>query len=223
MEKIRFIWDMISKNNLSSKIAEYLLQIKAIILKPEDPFTWASGWKSPIYCDNRLTLSYPEIRKEITLGLSAIIKHQYPNAQSIAGVATAGIPQAALVADHLGLPMLYVRSEPKAHGRGNQIEGLLDLEKPVIIIEDLISTGGSSMKAVEAIRQAGGKVEGLVAVFQYGFPQAEKLFLEAGLSFSTLCDAGILIPKAVEKQYICEADAVLIEKFLSDPINWLTN
>lgn len=208
---------------MSSKIAEYLLQIKAIILKPEDPFTWASGWKSPIYCDNRLTLSYPEIRKEITLGLSAIIKHQYPNAQSIAGVATAGIPQAALVADHLGLPMLYVRSEPKAHGRGNQIEGKLEIEKPVVMIEDLISTGGSSMKAVEAIRQAGGNVAGLIAVFEYGFPQAEKLFQEAGLSFSTLCNAGILIPKAVEKQYICEADAVLIEKFLSDPENWLTN
>jgi orotate phosphoribosyltransferase len=214
---------MISKNILGSKIAEYLLQIQAIVLRPENPFTWASGWKSPIYCDNRLSLSYPEIRKEITLGLCSLIKTHYPQTKCIAGVATAGIPQAAWVADHLGLPLIYVRSEPKAHGMGNQIEGRLERERPIVVIEDLISTGGSSMKAVEAIRTAGGQVEGLLSVFSYGFPQAEKLFADGNVNFSTLCDAGILIPKALEKQYICEADSVLIQKFLSDPKNWLSN
>lgn len=211
---------MKSENKLGAKIAEYLLQIEAVRLRPDAPFKWASGWHSPIYCDNRLTLSYPEIRKEITLGLCGIIRQEYPEVGAIAGVATAGIPQAALVADHLGLPMLYVRSEPKSHGMGNQIEGKLDPEKPVVLIEDLISTGGSSMKAVEAIRSAGGTVSGLVAVFEYGFPQAAGLFAEHKIRFSTLCDAGILIPKAQDKQYICEADAEVIREFLKDPANW---
>ncbi len=211
---------MILENTFASKIAEYLLKIQAIVIRPNAPFTWASGWKSPIYCDNRLTLSYPNIRKEITLGLSKRIKEQFPDAEVIAGVATAGIPQAALVAEHLGLPMIYVRSEPKSHGMGNQIEGQLDAGKKVVMIEDLISTGGSSLKAIDAVRQAGGIVCGLVAVFQYGFPQAEEAFRQQGVLFSTLTDATILIPKALEKSYICEADVEVLNKFLKTPHNW---
>lgn len=206
---------------LSSKIAEYLLEIKAVILRPEAPFTWASGWKSPVYCDNRLTLSYPEIRREITRGLVLLARELFPDTQAVAGVATAGIPQGAWVAEALNLPYLYVRSEPKSHGMGNQIEGILDPEKPVLLIEDLISTGGSSLKAVEAIRKAGGKVSGLLAVFQYGFPQAEELFQKNKVSFATLTDARILVPKAVEKDYICEADAGQVQSFLADPAHWL--
>jgi orotate phosphoribosyltransferase len=212
---------MVLKNTFGSKIAEYLLQIQAVVIRPDQPFTWASGWKSPIYCDNRLTLSYPEIRKEITLGLSSLIRKDFPEVEVIAGVATAGIPQAALVAEHLGLPMIYVRSEAKSHGMGNQIEGKLEKGKQVVLIEDLISTGGSSLKAVGAVREAGGQVLGLAAVFQYGFPQAEMAFREQGVTFSTLTDATILIPKAVEKEYICEADVEVLKEFLRHPQHWL--
>ena len=158
------------------RIAEKLLQIKAVKLQPQEPFTWASGWKSPIYCDNRKILSYPHIRDFVKSELSNLVFTEFPDAEVIAGVATAGIPHGALVADLLKMPFVYVRSKPKAHGMGNQIEGHLEPNKKVLVIEDLISTGKSSMEAIDALREAGAKIEGLCSVFTYGFDIAKKPF-----------------------------------------------
>ena len=172
---------------LEKAIAEKLLKIKAIKLQPNNPFTWASGWKSPIYCDNRKTLSYPQIRSFIKIELSRLILEMYPDVEVIAGVATGAIAQGALVADELGLPFVYVRPTPKDHGLENMIEGDLKPKQKVVVIEDLISTGGSSLKAVDAIRNDGSEVLGMLAIFTYGFPVAEDKFKKAKVKLTTLC------------------------------------
>ncbi len=190
-------------NSLSaSKIAEYLLQIKAIKLSPEKPFQWASGWISPIYCDNRVSLSYPEIRNFIKNELASQIKTQFPQVELIAGVATAGIAQGALVADVLGLPFVYVRPEPKSHGRQNQIEGEFTPGAKTVVIEDLISTGKSSLKAVDALREAHAQVLGLASIFSYGFQVAEDNFKAANCPYFSLSDYNELIQQAVKSGYV---------------------
>ena len=201
-------------------IAAGLLEIAAVRLQPDNPFTWASGWKSPVYCDNRLTLSYPELRSAIRDQLAERIRNVFPEATGVAGVATAGIPQGALVADQLNLPYIYVRSKPKAHGLTNQIEGRLQPELKYIVVEDLISTGGSSIKAVEAIRAAGGTVAGLISIFTYGFPQASQNMEAAKVKASSLTDLNELLEKAVEIEYISPAEMEVIDAWRKDPANW---
>ncbi|SPT92769.1 orotate phosphoribosyltransferase [Bacillus subtilis] len=162
-------------------IAKHLLDIQAVFLRPNEPFTWASGILSPIYCDNRLTLSFPEVRNDVASGISKLVKEHFPEAEMIAGTATAGIPHAALAADHLNLPMCYVRSKPKAHGKGNQIEGAVQEGQKTVVIEDLISTGGSVLEACAALQAAGCEVLGVVSIFTYGLPKAEEAFAKAEL------------------------------------------
>ncbi len=191
----------------AQQIARYLLDVQAIKLRPDAPFIWSSGWKSPIYCDNRVTLAYPEARTFIKHALADTIRQHFPDADIIAGVATAGIPQGALVADVLGLPYCYVRPEPKKHGMGNQIEGRLIPGQKVVTIEDLISTGGSSLKVVEALRQAGAEVLGMAAIFTYGFPLADQNFADAGVKLICLSDYETLLPEAQALHYIT-ADAL---------------
>ena len=186
----------------ATEIASQLLQINAIKLSPETPFTWASGWQAPIYCDNRLSLSYPDVRDKIKSGLSAALKEKFPKAQLIAGVATAGIPHAAILADALKLPLVYVRSNAKEHGLSNQIEGKVEGGEKVVVVEDLISTGGSSLSAVESLREAGAEVLGLLAIFDYGFETARQNFEEADCPYFTLSDYPHLIKVATEKQLI---------------------
>ena len=187
---------------IARKLALELLEIGAVKLKPEEPFTWSSGWKSPIYCDNRLTLSYPALRKFIKTELAESIKNNFQGVQAIVGVATAGIPQGALVADELDLPFLYVRSKPKEHGMGNLIEGRIEEGQKVVIIEDLISTGGSSLKVAEAVQQGGGEVMGMAAIFTYGFATAEKAFAFKNIPLITLSNYNFLIEEAIEKGLI---------------------
>ncbi len=203
-----------------TKIAEYLLKIKAVRLQPESPFTWASGLKSPVYCDNRLSLSFPEVRNLVRDCLLQAIREQFPQANGVAGVATAGIPQGALVADHLELPFIYIRSKSKGHGLNNLIEGQIDPEVGYIVIEDLISTGGSSLKAVEALQAAGGTVVGVMSVFSYGFPQAEAAFAGAGIPLYSLLDMNTLLEKAVEIEYIQPGELDIITKWRQDPKKW---
>jgi orotate phosphoribosyltransferase len=181
------------------QIAEKLLEIDAVALRPDEPFTWTSGIKSPIYCDNRMTMSYPEVRRTIYKAFAALIREQYPEAEVIAGTATAGIPHAAWVAEELNLPMVYVRSKPKGHGKGNQIEGKMTEGQKVIVIEDLISTGGSSIEAANAVKEAGGDVRGVLAIFSYQFPMAEEAFAKAGFPFQTLSNYTALLEVAQEK------------------------
>jgi len=202
------------------QVAKHLLHISAVKLSPEQPFTWASGWQSPIYCDNRLTLSHPEIRQYITDRFVATIEQQYPQANAIAGVATAGIPQAALVAQAMGLPMLYVRSKPKGHGRENLIEGEMPHGSQVVVIEDLISTGGSSIKAAQALQAAGMQVLGLCAIFTYGFPDAEQNFQKAGIPYSSLSQYEALLRVAVAENYVDEGQLGLLQQWREDPANW---
>lgn len=204
----------------SYKIAEYLLQIKAIKLQPENPFTWASGWKSPIYCDNRKTLSYPAVRTFIRQQFVETIKKEYGKPDVIAGVATGGIAQGALVAQDLGLPFVYVRSEAKKHGLTNMIEGVVEKGQSVVVIEDLISTGGSSLKAVEALREAGCIVKGMVAIFSYDFKVAEENFEAAKCSLRTLSDYHILIEEALKNNYITEKDLDSLKKWREAPDKW---
>ncbi|WP_439644840.1 orotate phosphoribosyltransferase [Aneurinibacillus tyrosinisolvens] len=184
------------------EIAGKLLEINAVALQPDEPFTWTSGIKSPIYCDNRLTMSYPEVRKFIYQSFARRIREQYPDAQVIAGTATAGIPHAAWVAEELNLPMVYVRSKPKAHGKGNQIEGKLAAGEKVIVIEDLISTGGSSIEAARAVQEAGGDVLAVLAIFSYQFPAADRAFAEAGIPYQTLSNYTALLEAAEKKGHI---------------------
>ena len=184
------------------KIAQTLLQIKAIKLSPANPFTWASGWHSPIYCDNRKTLSYPEARREIYRAFAKIVAEKYPQAEVIAGVATGAIACGVLTAEELGKPFIYVRSAPKDHGMANQVEGHFEPGAKVVVVEDLISTGGSSLKAVEALRAAGCEVLGMVAIFTYGFPTATANFEKAGVRLDTLSDYNTLIELAAEQNYI---------------------
>ncbi|MFN5461435.1 MAG: orotate phosphoribosyltransferase [Bacteroidota bacterium] len=204
----------------AAEVAEKLLEIEAIRLQPEKPFTWASGWKSPIYCDNRLALSYPKIRKFIKDKLVLAIKKHFPKVEAIAGVATAGIPQGALLADELELPFMYVRSKPKGHGMENMIEGKVVPNQKVVVIEDLISTGGSSLKAVEDLRQAGVEVLGMLAIFSYGFDLADKNFRDAGIPLVCLSDYHSLLPKALEKKYIDEATLSSLAEWRKNPSAW---
>lgn len=201
-------------------LAEKLLKISAIILQIDNPFTWASGWSSPIYTDNRKTLSYPDIRSFIKIELSRVILEQFANADVIAGVATGAIAQGALVADELGLPYVYIRSTPKDHGLENMIEGNLKPGQKVVVIEDLISTGKSSLKAVEAVRAAGGKVVGMAALFTYGFPVAEENFRKAGVKLATLSNYNAMIEAALDVNYIQESDVQTLQEWRRDPANW---
>lgn len=201
-------------------LAEKLLKISAIILQVDNPFTWASGWNSPIYTDNRKTLSYPDIRSFIKVELSRVIMEQFKDADVIAGVATGAIAQGALVADELGLPYVYIRSTPKDHGLENLIEGNLKPGQKVVVIEDLVSTGKSSLKAVEAVRSAGGKVIGMVALFTYGFPVAEENFRNAGVKLVTLSNYNAMIEAALDTNYIQESDVETLQEWRKDPANW---
>lgn len=201
-------------------LAEKLLGITAIKLQPENPFTWASGWNSPIYTDNRKTLSYPEVRTFIKVELCRTIMENFGDTQAVAGVATGAIAQGALVADELGLPYAYVRSTPKDHGLENLIEGNLKVGQKVVVIEDLISTGGSSLKAVEALRASGYEVVGMVAIFSYGFPIAEEAFAKAGVKLYTLSNYNAMLEAALDTNYIKPADVETLKAWREDPANW---
>jgi orotate phosphoribosyltransferase len=209
--------------NRAKKTAEYLLQIKAIKLQPSNPFTWASGWKSPIYCDNRKTLSFPEVRSYIRDSFAAMVKEYYPDAELIAGVATGAIAHGVLVAEKLGLPFIYVRSEAKEHGLGNQIEGYFEPGQKVVVIEDLISTGGSSLGAVKALRDAGCKLLGMTAIFTYEFKKAADGFASAGCELHTLSNYSTLISAASETGYIDKQDVETLKQWRMDPSNWGVN
>ncbi len=211
---------MIYNNVVAREVAEYLLEIKAVVLSPDQPFTWASGLKSPIYCDNRKTLSYPRVRTFIKTAFAEIISEEFKGVEVIAGVATAGIPHGALVADVLNLPFVYVRDKPKGHGLENQIEGKLEQGQKVVLIEDLISTGGSSLKAVEALRAAGADVMGLGAIFTYGFDKSVVAFEEAKCKFFTLSNYESLLDKAVENDYVKASDKDELVKWYKAPEAW---
>ncbi len=205
---------------VSRKIAEQLLQIKAIKLQPEKPFTWASGWKSPIYCDNRVSLSYPIVRTYIRQKLAAQIEKSYGKPDIIAAVATAAIAQGALVAEAMGLPFVYVRSSAKDHGRENLIEGEVQSGQTVVVIEDLISTGQSSLKAVSALREAGCKVKGMISIFNYGFDISQKNFEEAQCPVVSLCNYQVLIKQAAESNYVKASEIETLEKWRQAPDSW---
>jgi orotate phosphoribosyltransferase len=207
-------------DNLKKEFASKLLKIKAIKLQPNNPFTWASGWKSPFYCDNRKTLSYQDLRNYVKLEIVHNILEYFPDVEAIAGVATGAIAQGALVADELNLPFVYVRSKPKDHGLENLIEGELKPEQKVVVIEDLISTGGSSLKAVEAIRKNQCEVIGMVASYTYGFPVAKKAFEEANVKLITLTDYEHVVAQALETGYISEDDVEVLHDWRKDPANW---
>jgi len=212
---------MFNNSETAQQVAEFLLQIKAIKLQPANPFTWASGWKSPIYCDNRVTLSHPTIRTYIRQQLTLAIQEKFGVVGCIAGVATAGIPQGALVAQELGLPFIYVRAKAKEHGTGSLIEGDTTLTgQRVVVIEDLISTGKSSLQAVQALRDAGYEVAGLAAIFTYGFDVADENFKKANCPYITLSDYNALISYAEEFQYILRADVDMLKQWREDPANW---
>jgi orotate phosphoribosyltransferase len=207
-------------DTLQKAFARKLLEVKAVKLQPNEPFTWASGWKSPIYTDNRKTLSYPELRTMVKLALTHMILEQFPQAEAVAGVATGAIAQGALVADELNLPYVYVRPKPKDHGMGNQIEGELPAGAKVVVVEDLISTGGSSLKAVDALRKAGFEVVGMVASYTYGFPVAEEAFREAGVKLLTVSDYEHVVAEALATGYIAANDVEMLKEWRKDPANW---
>lgn len=205
---------------LEKLFAEKLLRIKAIKLQPANPFTWASGWKSPFYCDNRKTLSYPALRNFVKLEICRIIEERFGEVDAIAGVATGAIPQGALVADELNLPFVYVRSTPKDHGLENLIEGELRPGMKVVVIEDLISTGGSSLKAVDAIRNNGCEVIGMVASFTYGFPVSVEAFKNAKVTLVTLTNVEAVLEAALRTEYISEKDIPVLDAWRKDPAHW---
>jgi orotate phosphoribosyltransferase len=211
---------MHTTTNTDRQIAATLLQIGAIQLRPSQPFTWSSGWLSPIYCDNRLTLSYPEARTFIKQSLVKLIQKEHPQAEAIAGVATAGIPQGALVADSLNLPFVYVRSKPKEHGMANMIEGKVTPGQKVVIVEDLISTGGSSLKVAEALRDAGFEVLGMAAIFTYGFEAARQNFEEKNVKLSCLSNYNSLVDEAAGQGHISATDIASLQEWRKDPGNW---
>ncbi len=211
---------MISDKNTAKKTAELLLSIKAIKLQPNEPFTWASGWRSPIYCDNRITLSYVPIRNYIRENLCKIILEKHGKPDVIAGVATGAIAIGVLVAQELGVPFIYVRPEPKKHGRKNQIEGFLDNGQNIVVVEDLISTGKSSLNAVKALKDTDAKVKGMVAIFNYGFNIARKNFENANVELSTLSDYENLIEQALDTNYISEKDIKTLKKWRKNPSKW---
>ncbi len=207
-------------DTLEKIFAGKLLDVKAIKLQPEQPFTWASGWKSPFYCDNRKTLAYPALRGFVKLELSRIVAEKYPEAEAVAGVATGAIAQGALVAEELGLPFAYVRSKAKDHGMTNLIEGDLQPGMKVVVIEDLISTGGSSLKAVEALRAHGCEVVGMVASYTYGFPVAEEAFRAAGVELTTLTNYEAVVEVALSTGYIRQEHVALLHEWRSNPSQW---
>lgn len=206
---------------ISKAIAKDLLTIEAVFLRPNEPFTWASGIKSPIYCDNRMTMSYPAVRKAIASGLAAQIKEHFPDVEVIAGTATAGIPHAAWVADILDLPMVYIRSKAKDHGKGNQIEGRITDGQKMVVIEDLISTGGSVLEACEAAKREGADVLGVAAIFTYELPKGKARFEEAKTPLVTLTNYSALLEVALETDYINQDDMKLLKDWKEDPENWL--
>lgn len=205
---------------LSHEVAKALLDIKAVRLQPNDPFTWASGWKSPIYCDNRKTLSYPDTRNLIKKAFASRVKELYPDVEVIAGVATGAIALGALVADELNLPMIYIRSSAKGHGMGNQIEGAYSANQKVVVIEDLVSTGGSSLKAVEALREENMSVLGMLAIFTYGFEAAENNFKNAKVELCTLSDYSALVELALEQDFISKSQSESLSQWRSSPSTW---
>jgi orotate phosphoribosyltransferase len=207
-------------DSYAKKTADYLLQIKAIKLQPSNPFTWASGWKSPIYCDNRKTLSFPEVRSFIRDSFAGMVSQIYPQAEMIAGVATGAIAHGALVADKMNLPFIYVRSGAKEHGLGNQIEGFYEKGQKVVVIEDLISTGGSSLSAVKALREAGCDVLGMVAIFTYEFQKASDAFSAENCTLHTLSSYSFLIEAAVASGYIGQSEVETLKKWRIDPASW---
>jgi len=211
---------MILNNDKALKVAEFLLQIKAVKLQPNNPFQWSSGWNSPIYCDNRKVLSYPKVRTYVRQTFVDAITKQYGMPDMIAGVATGGIAIGALIAEEMGLPFIYVRSSAKAHGMQNQIEGAYEKGQNVVVIEDLISTGGSSIKAIHALREGGLKIKGLAAIFTYGFDVAIKNFKEADCDFITLSNYDLLIEQAIADNYVTAEDADSLSNWKINPENW---
>jgi orotate phosphoribosyltransferase len=207
-------------SSMKKLIAEKLLSIHAVALKPNEPFTWTSGIRSPIYCDNRLTLSYPEVRREIAQGLQTIILEKYPDAEVIAGTATAGIPHAAWVSELLNLPMCYVRSKAKGHGKGNQIEGKVEQGQKVVVVEDLISTGGSVITAVQALREAGCEILGVVSIFTYGLEKGKDAFAHEEIKSESLTDFANLVEVAIEKGYISQNDQESLLSWSKAPAEW---
>ena len=211
---------MVLKKETAKKTAELLLQINAIKLQPQNPFTWASGWKSPIYCDNRITLSYPQIRNYLRERMAAHIEQLYGKPDVIAGVATGAIGIGMLVADYLNLPFVYVRPEAKSHGRQNKIEGHLEAGQHVVVVEDLISTGKSSLMAVEALKEAGAHIKGMVAIFTYGFDVAEENFKKHDVALHTLSDYDHLLEQAVDTRYISEKEKLTLQAWRLGPDTW---
>ncbi|WP_042356652.1 orotate phosphoribosyltransferase [Bacillus rubiinfantis] len=205
---------------MKQKIAEDLLKIKAVTLKPTEPFTWSSGLRSPIYCDNRLTLSYPEVRREIAQGLVQLIREHFPETEVIAGTATAGIPHAAWVSELMNLPMCYVRSKAKGHGKENQIEGRVEKGQKVVIVEDLISTGGSVIVAAEALRSAGCEIVGVVSIFTYELQKGKQALMLENLPNYSLTDFSTLVTVSIEKAYISEGDRESLLSWSKDPEHW---
>jgi orotate phosphoribosyltransferase len=208
------------REGMKKEIATHLLEIGAVSLEPNEPFTWSSGLKSPIYCDNRLTLAYPHVRNAIADGLAALIRTHFPDAEAIAGTATAGIPHAAWVSERLGLPMCYVRSQAKGHGKGKQIEGKVDKGQKIVVVEDLISTGGSSLNAVRALREEGCQVLGVAAIFTYGLEKGKQAFAENNVEVHTLTDYDTLIETAVELGVVTEQDLATLRKWRENPEEW---
>lgn len=211
---------MQSNRDSALKVAEFLLQIKAVKLQPQNPFTWASGWKSPIYCDNRVTLSYPKIRTYIRQEFTRIILDQFGKPDVIAGVATGGIAQGALVAEELGVPFVYVRSSSKGHGMQNRIEGFLESGQSVVVVEDLISTGMSSLSAVSALRDAGADIKGMVSIFTYGFDVAKSNFKKEKVILHTLSDYETLVEQALKSDYIDEDSVDSLKNWRENPEEW---
>lgn len=205
---------------VAAEVADKLLEIQAIRLQPSQPFTWASGWKSPIYCDNRLSLSFPEVRNMIKEQLVRSVQHFFPHAEAIAGVATAGIPQGALMANDLDLPFVYVRSKAKGHGMENMIEGKVTPGQKVVVVEDLVSTGGSSLKAAQDLKDAGFEVLGMVAIFSYGFDLAAENFQKAGIELICLCHYEAMLPRAVKRNYIDEEVLKSLASWRENPAAW---
>ncbi len=211
---------MNAESNTSVKLAEYLLEIKAVKLSPNNPFKWSSGWNSPIYCDNRVTLSYPEIRNFIKLALANLVTSEFPNANALCGVATAGVAIGGLVADELDMPYAYCRPKPKEHGMKNQLEGRIDKEKKIVLVEDLISTGGSSLKVVDYLRNEGYQIEGIVSIFTYGFDAAQQNFDNANCKNISLGSYQDMLPLAIEKGYIEQGQLSTLEAWRKEPETW---
>ena len=207
--------------NTNQLIASDLLKINAVTLSPKEPFTWASGIKAPIYTDNRITISFPEVRTHIADGLAELIRNKFPEVKVIGGVATAGIPHAAIVADKMDLPMIYVRSKPKDHGRGKQMEGSIDENAPIVLIDDLLSTGKSVLNAAQALKNEGYNVIGVVAIFSYELPDSTKNFKEAGIEFDTLTNYSTIIEQAKAENSISDDELVVLRKWRDDPWNWM--